>query len=99
MSRGGGVFTGVRKELIADEQLQLITDCEIEWTKVKMKNKKDLYLSSFYMPQRNMKDITNLDNSLKKLSESGRSKHILLAGDFNCPDIEWEKLQVSTICL
>lgn len=34
MSRGGGVFTGVRKELIADEQVQLITDCEIDWTNV-----------------------------------------------------------------
>ena len=94
MSRGGGVFTGVRKSLIADEQTQLVTDCEIEWTKVKMKNNKDLYLSSFYMPHRNMNDIKNLDSSLKKLSESNKSKHILLAGDFNCPDIDWNTLTV-----
>ena len=70
------------------------TDCEIEWTKVKMKNNKDLYLSSFYMPHRNMNDIKNLDSSLKKLSESNKSKHILLAGDFNCPDIDWNTLTV-----
>ena len=94
MSCGGGVFTGVRKSLIADEQTQLVTDCEIEWTKVKMKNNKDLYLSSFYMPHRNMNDIKSLDSSLKKLSESNKSKHILLAGDFNCPDINWNTLTV-----
>ena len=50
MSRGGGVFTGVKKHLIADEQTQLVTECEIIWTKVKTKNNKDLYSSSFYMP-------------------------------------------------
>ena len=94
MSRGGGVFTGVKKNLIADEQTHLITECEIEWTKVKMKNNKDLYLSSFYMPHRNLKDLKNLDLSLKKLSEQSKSKHIYLAGDFNCPDIDWDTLTV-----
>ena len=94
MSRGGGVFTGVKKHLIADEQTQLVTECEIIWTKVKTKNNKDLYLSSFYMPHRNLKDLKNLDSSLKKLSEHSKSKHILLAGDFNCPDIDWDTLTV-----
>ena len=65
MSRGGGVFTGVKKHLIADEQTQLVTECEIIWTKVKTKNNKDLYLSLFYMPHRNLKDLKNLDSSLK----------------------------------
>ena len=55
---------------------------------------KDLYLSSFYMPHCNMNDINNLNDSLKKLSNSKKSKHIILAGDFNCPDIYWENLVV-----
>ena len=94
MSRGGGVFTGVKKDLISDEQVQLVTECEIEWTKVKMKGKKDLYLSSFYMSHRNMNDLIQLDNSLEKLTNIGKNKHILMGGDFNCPDIDWENLQV-----
>ena len=94
MSRGGGVFTGINKQFIADEQTQLVTECEIIWSKVKMKNNRDLYLSSFYMPHRNMNDLRNLDSSLKKLSEHSKSKHIFLAGDFNCPDIDWETLTV-----
>ena len=63
-------------------------------SKVKMKNNRDLYLSLFYMPHRNKEDLINLDCSLKKLSNSNKSKHILLAGDFNCPDINWENLTV-----
>ena len=94
ISCGGGVFTGVKKNLVATEQTELVTECEIEWTKVKMKNNRDLYLSSFYMPHRNKEDLINLDCSLKKLSNSNKSKHILLAGDFNCPDINWENLTV-----
>ena len=31
-----------------------------------MKNNKDLYLSSFYMPHRNVNGINNLDSSIKK---------------------------------
>ena len=88
------MFTGVKKNLVATEQTELVTECKIEWTKVKMKNNRDLYLSSFYMPHRNKEDLINLDRSLKKLSNSNKSKHILLAGDFNCPDINWENLTV-----
>ncbi|XP_053380040.1 uncharacterized protein LOC128548699 [Mercenaria mercenaria] len=95
MSRGGGVFIGVRKDLVSDEQVHLITECEIEWAKVKMKGKKDLYLSSFYLPLRNLNDLTQLDNSLEKLTNSGKNKHIILGGDFNCPDIDWDNLQVT----
>ena len=75
MSRGGGVFTGVKKQFIANEQAQLVTECE-KWTKVKMKNNKDLYLSSFYMPHRNLKNLKNLDSSLKKLSEHSKKVNI-----------------------
>ena len=46
------------------------------------------------MPHRNKEDLINLDRSLKKLSNSNKSKHIILAGDFNCPDINWENLTV-----
>ena len=80
----------MKKTLVATEQTELITEREIEWTKMKIKSNKDLYLSSFYMTHRNLKDLQNLDQSLKKMSNSSKSKHILLAGDFKCPDVNWE---------
>ena len=41
------------------------------------------------MPNRNSHDINQLEESLSKLN-STNPKHIILTGDFNCPDIHWE---------
>ena len=41
-----------------------------------------------------MNDIEQLGQSLNKLTSSSIPKHIILAGDFNCPDIDWELLSV-----
>ena len=92
---GGGVFTATREGLIADAQPDLTTDCEIVWTKVKARNKKDIYLCSYYMPHRNLNDIARLEESLKQVTNHKKGKHIILAGDFNCPDINWEKMTVN----
>ena len=90
-----GVFKAVKEGLIADAQPQLATDCEIVWTKVKARKKKDIYLCSNYMPHRNLNDIARLDESLKQATNQKKGKHIILAGDFNCPDINWEKMSVN----
>ena len=84
---GGGVFVGIHEDLISTENTSIITECEIEWSKVKLKNNKDLHTASFYMPRRNMKDLDNLRLSLDKLT-NGKPKHVIIAGDFNCPDID-----------
>jgi hypothetical protein len=52
----GGIFVGINEDLISTENTSIITECEIEWSKVKLKNNKDLHIASFYMPHRNMKD-------------------------------------------
>jgi hypothetical protein len=56
---GGGVFILVEKSITSVEQTSFITDGEIEWVKVKMKNNKDLpvLVGSFYMPHREQKPI------------------------------------------
>ena len=92
---GGGVFMAVKEVLIADAQPQLTTDCEIVWTKVKARNKKVIHLCSYYMPHRNLDDIATLDKSLKQAINNKKGKHIILAGDFKCPDINWEKMSVN----
>ena len=35
-----------------------------------------------------------LDESNKRVQQSKIGKHIILAGDFNCPDIDWENSTV-----
>ena len=40
--------------------VDFVTDCEIDFAKVTLKGKKELYIGSFYMPKRNMKDLCEL---------------------------------------
>lgn len=46
------------------------------------------------MPHRNKKSLDELEISLNKIVEENENSNILLAGDFNCPDIEWNTLSI-----
>ena len=70
------------------EQPELVTDCEVEWVKIKLQHLTDLYVGTFYMPHRNAHDLKELQKSLNLVTNNGNSQpHILFVGDFNCPDI------------
>jgi hypothetical protein len=86
---GGEVFILVEKSITSVEQTSFITDGEIEWVKVKMKNNKDLLVGSFYMPHREQKHLEELSKSLEKI-ENHNITNIALTGDFNCSDIRWD---------
>ena len=45
------------------------------------------------MPERNQTDLKQLELSLDKLNATN-DRHILLLGDFNCPDINWSNCTV-----
>ncbi|CAG2212034.1 unnamed protein product [Mytilus edulis] len=89
---GGGVFILVHKDIISVEQSSLVTNCEIEWVKIHLKGKKRTLIGSFYMPHRNMKCLDELEKSLQMIANS--NTNIMLTGDFNCPDINWESMSV-----
>jgi hypothetical protein len=40
----GGMFITVHSELVSIEQPKAVTEYEIEWVKIKLKNSKDLYM-------------------------------------------------------
>ncbi|CAC5368405.1 unnamed protein product [Mytilus coruscus] len=86
---GGGVFVLIEKSITSVEQTSLITDGEIEWVKIKIKNNKDLLVGSFYMPHRDQKHLNELQKSLEKARTNGNT-NVILAGDFNCPNIIWD---------
>ena len=91
---GGGVFVLVEKSLTSVEQASLVTEGEIEWVKIKMKNNKDLLSSSFYMPHREQRHLEELKKSLEAVDQQNVS-NIVICGDFNCPDINWTNLTAS----
>ena len=92
---GGGVFIIVNKDIISVEKTEFITNCEIEWVSIKLKNNKDLLIGCYYIPHRNSKDIEELERSLN-LTLQGNNKNIMLGGDFNCPDIDWSNLHIKS---
>ena len=62
---GGGVFILIQNNIIATEQPQYVTKCELDWVKFKLKDSIDLLIGAFYMPHRNNKDMEELEKSLK----------------------------------
>lgn len=89
---GGGVFILAHEDLISMEQPDLVTDCELSWTSIKTRRRTDLFVGSFYMPHREHRHLDMLDESLTKLMSKPRD--VILAGDFNCPDVNWENNSV-----
>ena len=59
---------------------------------MQLKDMKELLIGSLYMPHRNMEDVKELDKSLNLVSNK---KNIILTGDFNCPDINWDTMTVN----
>ncbi|MCS5550755.1 MAG: reverse transcriptase domain-containing protein [Gammaproteobacteria bacterium] len=86
---GGGVFILVHKSITSMEQPTYITDGEIEWVNIKIKNNKDLLVGSYYMPHREQRHLEELNKSLNKIDQHNK-KNIILTGDFNCPNIRWD---------
>ena len=71
------------------EKPEFIKNCEIVWAKIHLKGCKELFISTFYMNYRNIPDLEALDASLDLVNEKG-NRHLILCGDFNCPNIDWK---------
>ena len=87
------MFVLVHQDLVAEEKAELVTNCEIVWVQVKRKGNRTLLLSSFYMPHRNMSDVAELRRSLD-LAIDSKERHVIIGGDFNCPDIDLDSLSL-----
>ena len=96
----GGVLIAHRDDVIATPvKLDGIKDdCELTVSKIKMSsNKPPLYVMAYYRSQIDNSANTSLDSlesAIKQVVELvGNSKStIILAGDFNCPGIDWDNL-------
>jgi hypothetical protein len=90
----GGVLLLVHKSIISEKLADLDADCEMVWAKIHLRSNRDLLVGCFYMPHRKENDLKELEKSLAKI-RAGKDKQIILGGDFNCPDINWENGTVS----
>ena len=90
-----GVFIAFRRDLLCTETPELDTKCEIIWCKLNIIGCRTLYLGSFYRPpNRTEKEYLEAFNISLTRIMSNKNVHVLVAGDFNCGNIEWSTMQV-----
>ena len=92
-THGGGVFQAVRKDIIITERADLNTDCEIIWTQCQLAGRKSrcVLFGSYYRPNASdTKSLEQLEVSLLKIGDNIHKNNVIIAGDFNVPDIDWQ---------
>ena len=88
---GGGVFILANENRVSGEipEASGPDEGEVIWIKVQTQGNKELYIGSFYVTHRQKAHLDCLDRSLQKITVK-KDRHIILCGDFNCPDIDWD---------
>ena len=94
---GGGVYIAVHERYVASEVTELNSNCEAVWVKLEIYNHKPLYIFSFYRPPSgDVEDLNELDLSIQKITRATNIPNLVIAGDFNLPDINWDNTSVRT---
>ena len=89
----------VREGMVIEEVEIPDLACETVWAKVTLKNCNPLFLGCFYRPPKDNSTapINELDKALTHVSQLTRNNPratVILAGDFNVGDIDWEANRV-----
>jgi hypothetical protein len=94
---GGGVLIAFRDDIVAEPLTNLNSNCEIVWTKVHFTRNKSIYFASYYRPPNDhLQLLEALHESLTKLYRTQKiPPNVVIAGDFNLPDINWSKQQIT----
>ena len=95
----GGVLIAVKNTFVASPVMDFDTDCEVTWSRIKLANNKPLFIGSFYRTL-SIDDpvvFNKVHESVSRLTCRGASlPNIILNGDFNIPDINWENSSISS---
>ena len=94
---GGGVLIAFRDDIVAEPLSNLNSNCEIVWTKIHFTRNKSIYFASYYRPPNDhLQSLEALHESLTKLYRTHKTPpNVVIAGDFNLPDINWSKQQIT----
>ena len=94
---GGGVLIAFRDNIVAEPLQNLNSNCEIIWTKIHFARNKCIYFASYYRPPNDhLQSLEALHDSLTKLYRSQKTPpNVVIAGDFNLPDINWTNHQTT----
>ena len=89
-SEGGGVFIAIKSAIVSKE-IDGDPKCEIIWVKVTVKAGSNMVIGCLYRPPGSAAVVAeHLKENLENISSRFPDHVIVLGGDFNLPDIDWE---------
>ena len=102
-SSGGGVLIATKKGVVTDEvPLKASTGGEIVCTPIACTKSNPLYVCAYYCPPGESTDsLEVLQEAVEVLADMTRSNTkstVVLAGDFNARDIDWDNLVPTSEC-
>ena len=85
------ILTGeaIKNNLVISHNQEFDTNCKIIWLQCQIQGLSSLYIGTFYNPNGNTTTLEELHASLLKIGNRINSKNIILTGDFNIPNIDW----------
>ena len=90
---GGGVLVAI-KACYPTESIEIEQDCEFVCASCHMRGNRKLFLASFYRPpDKGPEPLEELQQALEKIRDKIKNNQnaiIMLGGDFNAGDIDWE---------
>ena len=91
---GGGILVAVRNSIPSMRRMDLETDCEVLWVQLSLPQIPNLLIGTFYRPPSSTTMyIGELANSLAQIP---LTTPVILCGDFNAGDIDWDILNPSS---
>ena len=91
---GGGVFISIHDSLTTSEVDNSQSDCEAIWAEVHTQGKSVLTGSYYCPPSSTVESLDQLSAAVHKITHN-KDKHLIIAGDFNLPHINWKHCAVS----
>ena len=94
---GGGVFVAVKMDFVSITRPEFDCTAEVSWASIDFTRNGTLYVGSFYRPPGAKGEVIDeLQGSINNIFRKHRKMPaLLLAGDFNLPDIDWENVITS----
>ena len=97
-AHGGGILIAFRDDITAESLDNLNSNCGIVWTKIHFARNKSIFFASYYTPPSDhLASLEACQAALeKKLYRSHKNTpNVVIAGDFNLPDIDWDNQQTT----
>lgn len=94
-SRGGGVALLV-KDTLPCTSIEHGQDCEMVWASIRFGYQSTLVGAVYRCPQASIDVLQSLSDFLQ--TKTKQFSRILMAGDFNLPDIDWNCVMPNGIC-